>query len=510
MTKERIEFIVEEICRIEPSLAGRRAELIPLVARLVEARPEAEINPAFVAELRRRLLSRAPARNLPKFRQPFFFAHPSFALAGGLAALALIVGAPFLLERRGGEPSGPIAMIDPVGREAFGPLAGLGGPGESAGLPAGQAGASLRSQSGGGGDMAAPFGAGVPAFGGGGVGVDGVAKGGMTMPMIAPQEMVRIEYVYSGSLPELAESGLVYKRVNASHTRALSSLIDLDLDLADLASFANPTVTQFTMEDGGNPGYLIFVDLVRGSVSINTDWRDIAPMGMEKMMAPSAGARNISDASAIAIADAFLADHGINRSGFGEPFVVRAPEYRIMAEGAAAPTDLAMPISQYLTVRYPLLVGGLAVFEQHGEAAGLSVNIDTSRARVQDVYGLELQSYQSSAYPLLTDAAKILDLAKRGGGMYGPYPMPAMPVKEGEPYPAERVVTATLGEPQRALVRYWRARPDMKEADELLVPSLVFPVVEGSDPAGWWYVQQNVIVPLIPELVEQSIGEVRQ
>ena len=64
----------------------------------------------------------------------------------------------------------------------------------------------------------------------------------------------------------------------------------------------------------------------------------------------------------------------------------------------------------------------------------------------------------------------------------------------------------TLGSPTIALVKYFSYKDNKTE--ELLVPSLIFPVI-GQIKEPFYYYNQNVVIPLVSEVIQSFDSPVR-
>jgi hypothetical protein len=147
-------------------------------------------------------------------------------------------------------------------------------------------------------------------------------------------------------------------------------------------------------------------------------------------------------------------------------------------------------IPDTVSVVYPLKVQDKAVYDDGGNKAGLHVNVNIRLMRVAGIWDFNAQKYQSSAYAAETDVKKILGFAERGG-VYGYYDASTA-----------KIVDVELGTPEIAYLKYWNYRNGT--SDELLVPSLVFPIVKMPDDPNFY--RKSVIIPLAKELLDAQNG----
>ncbi len=510
--------LVAELISLAPELAGREQELREVVRALVALRPEARPDAAFVAELKQRLVGRIPAPAPRASSFTFAMLSPlkfTYAL-GGLAALAVvalvIVSTVVPLSPKLGRPS-PLGglHITRVGANAFGPIeagqtaaaTGLGGGGQVA----------MRSQAES--APAAPNAAPAPAS-------DTVATVGMAdapqadAKLIAPAgpdvtvpAYTTYHYSYVGDeLKDLPVSVEVLRRVKGITSASASALINsLKFGGMNLGSFGGSQLQQFTAAQDQEFGYSISVDLLEGAVNIFENWRrwpnpaaqcqDEACFKQYQMDFSAVPA----DADVIALADAFLNEHGISRADYGEPYV--QSDWRVQYEQTQDKSQAYVP--EVLTVLYPLVLEGRSVYEQYGGAPmGLGVNVNVRYGRVSGLWNLMTQNYEASAY----DAANSVDaiLAYLNSQNQG-YPMPLMyPVPEGQPSQPEQVEIG-LGTPTLGYMRYWQYQNN--ESKELLLPALVFPVQTAQ--TTYAYYPKQVVAPLVKEFLisDNSGGPIR-
>jgi hypothetical protein len=113
-------------------------------------------------------------------------------------------------------------------------------------------------------------------------------------------------------------------------------------------------------------------------------------------------------------------------------------------------------------------------------------------------------SYESSVYPALTDAAEILKLAEQGG-LYPDY----------QPENAEKTVVVKLGTPKFGLIKYWSYDNENGAGSELLAPAYIFAVTnldEISQTIPYFY-RESVVVPLTKDIasaIQPPIGVLRE
>lgn len=447
---KRIQSLLEEIYTIDPSLRSRQPELLQLLDRLIKAEPTAQLDPVFRAKLRQRILERMNNAPATAGFWTWFFGRP-WAAALPVAAAAVIAIAVWPLSSP--VSTDPQPAIVSRGAEAFGQLT------------AGQlvaVGAS-RSQSGGGSEDA-------------------------TTLSIAPERFsgTRYEYRFAGNVPGVdlpvlrRLAGLTSASLSGLTSPGLSNLINLD-------AFEKLEPQQLTLKENRATGYSVTLDFQNGVISMAQGWSELAVK--ETTLPPTSGSTDAvpSDQELIGLARDFLDRYGIARAGYGEP-IVRKDWMLWLAAGTEAERSMIAPSE--VTVVYPWRINGRTVYDESGYPYGLQVNISLATKSVTYLGNLSPQRYEASAYEIVTDAKPILEVASRGG-LYA-YQPPAEP--------GVTTVQLDLGQP---VIAYMLSRYQLDQQPvDYLVPALVFPV--GNPPAGQTRPTENVVVPLVQQLIDAS------
>ncbi len=457
MNKEQISKILEEIYAIDPSLRREEEKLVRIITELSARKPEVSIDPEFMESLRTRLS--AMARTAPVRRSHFF----GWQTAYGIAGLALIILVVFGLGRMPQKASlfnGEVKIV-PAAESAFGKLS----------IPPMFAGGK----------------------GGGGEGAGGSASAlSAGLPDTMPAGMVKFEFAYKGGDFELPGGNVpVYKRLTGSMggSEIMESLKGANLGLADLRSFSNTKLDNFTIyEDKGHEGYYISVNMKDESVSINDQWlfwrlyQNCGGKVCDKN--PITPSEIPSDSELANITDAFLAEHNIPRTGYGAPVVPRQWQKAYEASGDKA--HFALP--EVVDVIYPLLLNGRPAIDTQGDGwgLGLSVSVNVREKKVNAVYA-KTNVYQESGYPAQTDKDKILEFAKTGGliQQYAPANY--------------RTITLELGTPKQVQARIWTAKED-GQTEELIVSALEFPVLNADQGEARYFGRDNIVVPIVKDI----------
>lgn len=455
--------ILQDLYAVEPTLAQREAELVPIIQKLLATKPDAHLDPAFRENLRQQLVRRSAT----PFFTLFTMRKLSYALFGVLAVAVVGVGTYAYLNRSA--TNTPVATITSdaprisiTNRDAaaFGnftsnPLATQSArQGEALG-----SGGSTKTTT----DAAAPS------------------------SLIAPAVATVYEYMYKGDALTIPTAS-VLKRSNQFPSSTLDTVLkSANLGLIDLEKFSSLKVQQISLAEDRDQGYSVNVDLREGAISLYQNWERWAQPLRETIGNANTSATLTlpSDEQLIATANAFLDQYGIPRSAYGVPVV---PKYFLGYGETTA--SVRMDFVQSVQVVYPLVVDGKAVVSENGYPMGLTVDIDLTLNRVVSVNNLTGLSYEASAYPIITDTATVLDVVKRGG-MYG-----ATSTDQNAKKVQVEVGTPTLG--------LYASRYQIDQTNtEYLIPALVFPITKV--PQGEQLYRTAIVVPLVKDLLDQQV-----
>ncbi len=488
----QIKEILSDLYDLEPGLREHEQQLITIIRAIVASKPNPVIDQSFVKSLRDQLVPVTGhgfadikvENNKINFMKKF-----NFALGGLMVCLLLVAGAVYYTKNGNGlklaYDNNP--KIIQAGENAFGKLSDVSEVNTQATGIGGGMGGSLattseidnsRPQSGG---------------GGGGVGID---------KMIAPfppYDYQTYRYVYKGEELDLSEAKReVLKRLKGDAVSVdLGNLLgSLNLGLVDLGKFSNLRLQSASFIQPGAKGYNIYVSVDESNISINGMWPQ--PLTMESDQSklcidgPGCGYNPVklseipADEELISIANSFVAEYAIPVQAYGTPEVQN--DWRIYYEAAQDKNNYYLP--EVLNVVYPLMINGQFVYDEGGNKTGLNVGVNVRNKKVTSVWDLSLQNYQSSMYDSETDSARILKIAEKGG-MYG-YVDPN----------AKTVVDIELGTPKLEFVKMWNYKNFQSE--ELLIPSLIFPITNQPESSPNYYYRKSVVVPLIKEILDRD------
>ncbi len=489
-----IQKILEDLYTIEPELKKDELKLIQVISKLVSAKPNPQLDPAFVARLKQQLIKPYQAQvsedesrwSILSIINTITMKKVNYAIGLVVVVLVAVAGAVYL---DGAQKQNKVSYngglkITAVAEQAFGDLDKVSE-------------ASATGQ-GGGNNSAAPLAADTSRSSAEtlsiapGTGMGGDAK------MFAPYEYNVYRYVYKGDDLILEEPKLeVLKRLKGEEISGdIGGLMgSLNFGLVDIGSFSNLRLQSANFAQPGVDGYNIYVSVDEGMISINGAWPQYPMETMSSIKAPYEMPRITEDQipddnELIAIANQFVNDHQIPTQAYGMPEVQN--DWRRMYELASDKSIFYFP--DMMNVVYPLKINDQFVYDESGNKTGLNLGISLRNKKVVSVYDLSVQSYQSSMYDAETDVSRIIKVAERGG-VYGYLPTDSN----------AKIVDVELGAPKLEFVKMWNYVNNKSE--ELLIPSLIFPVLDA--PTNEQYFRKSVVVPLIKEILNRGDEQFR-
>lgn len=497
MNNEDVKKILADLYAVDPALRSREKELVAIVHAMA-VKPEAHYDPAFAANLRARVLTEL-ARGGATGRGSFasFFAARSFRYAAlGVAAVA-VAAVSFAAFGPSSKHNGSVALnsgnvsITSVGADAFGPLQSLAGGSAASG-------------------SSSPA---VPAANAPTAGPMNAAAAGVAVMPARPFGLATVHYDYTGDPITQSEAQLdVLKKVVAplSASQATAALEQSGFGPIDLSTFGGLSMSNVTLDQNQDFGYEISLDLANGTISINENYSEWPQESATTT--PLTASDMPSDSAVITIADQFLAAHDISTANYGAPTVTQSsigfavPAASAGASAVSGGAASAMPMIPYYPdaeqVLYPFMVNGMPVYDTNGTAIGLTVAVNVRYGRVESVYGLQTENYQSSAYDAITDTSTILSMAENPEVYPVIYGAVSGGGTSGDSAGNAAVTTYNLGTPTMAYEDMYQTDSN-GQSSEFLVPAFAFPVVgsaSGAAPA------QNIMVPLVKDFEQQSQG----
>jgi hypothetical protein len=484
--------ILEELYALDPSLRQHEPRLKELIAQLRAKRPDATPDPQFLRELRVLLLDRAADLSAPRssFFTPLSMSRFTYAVTGAILGV-LVAGPTAYYLFNGGQPSFTSTGLEsdgdlfsysvaPTDGRAFGDLS--------------QAQPQQAGGRGGGGAENMAMDAARPQSGGGG-GVDAKLA-------IYPPVAYEYRYTMSGALPSLpGETVDVLKRQKGTKSVPLSAIASrFQTPFMDLETFDDAIVDSVTFVQNEQKGYMVSISAREGTLSVSQNWEKWPQYGQEcrdeacwrrYRLTPN---DLLPDAEVIRIAKAFADAHGIDLSRTGEPEV--DSQWRVEYERMQDKSQAWVPDVQ--RVVFPFLVEGKPVYEEGGQKSGVSIGVHVREKLVSDVWGVMDHTYLSSAYPAVKDEQAIRDYVNATDRIFID---PAAMERDGV---ERKTVTVRLGAPELAYAKYFLYDNPNRVGEEVVVPSLVFPVENVEGDVSFW--RKNIVVPLADDLLKQRLS----
>lgn len=465
--------ILRELYEIDPGFKEHEESLITLITELMRHKPDTRVDASFARELKDRLLT----HEIMPMKQTFLSGPNKwlFMLGGAVAVLVLVPVAILFTTTQSPQQVASNLTITRLASRAFGELALVpGGAGAQMELSREEISALDSTTS----TSPRPF--------SGGGGVAGVAEDAkMILP---PMPYVITEFRYDGEISLDGVDPTVYKRAkNMPTPRSVAQALQQNaLGLVDARNFGG--VTSFILTDGQQEGYTLYVDYRDASASISLDWANWVFDEANQVTLQNFP----SDDRIIAVAQDFARRYGIDTSLYGEPIVDRSWQKGI--EPLVARGEYAY-VPQEVSVRYPLIINGMRVYEQWGGEYGITINVNVQKMKATGAYNLIVPSFEASEYALVQDLQKVRDTLKRGGNAYIYYVDPQATVE-----------TLSVADPEVILMQYstW----DTAGADMLFVPALKFEVT-GTPTNPEVYAPRHVIVPLIQDVYDRAGDDIR-
>lgn len=325
----------------------------------------------------------------------------------------------------------------------------------------------------------------------GSAGVSGKMAATDARMMMPPYEQKIYKYVYSGSgftIQDAQMSVFQKKKNSMTADEAQGFLKNFKISSINLSNFSALKLNSVSLAEDREYGLGLTVDFLEGNLSISKNWTKWPQETCKDGVCPTTRLEDVlSDEKSLEVAKKFFQDYQINLSSYGQPYVNNdwKKEYAKVSDKSLA------WIPNSVTVIYPLQIENKTVYEEYGQAKGITVTIDVKTGRVTDVYGMEKLDFDASNYATETDTAKILEVAQNGGRSWNfgtmPYPQPDNT--------NTKTIDVRLGEPEMTYVHLSDYQDGVSK--EYLVPALMFPVLD--QPKEGEYFQSQVIVPVIQE-----------
>jgi hypothetical protein len=472
-----VNTLLEELYALEPSLRTKETAVRGLLEAMIASEPHIEIDETFRAELRAKIM-----QEVRDNRKPSWNWWPMMSVA----CFCLVVGVWFSLGRDVVNPTPlnptPLVFentIQNVENNAF-DIVNTSWP-----KPV------TRPQSGGGGG-----GGSMPAM------AETTRLGNseaISSKMMAPDTMIYppidfpvYTYSYKGDI-QLPETSLpVYKKSNVSlgSDEASRLLWNLSLRGVNMSAFENLGITNLTLTEDTAYGYMVNLDFASGNISMYQNYQKWPQPVCDNTgcttLPPLTEADIPSDESIVAVAEAFIAKYGIDKSVYGTPKIDNS--WKIWyARSAEMGSEQMVP--EVYTITYPILMDGKPVYQEGGMYRGLTLNYDVRSKRISNMYGIEKTKLEKSNYDTIQDTKLINDMIKSGGRYI---------TTEGGIPPERKVVDVELSEPSMGYVHLFGEWKN-GTSQEYFVPAYIFAV---ENPPKEGFSQNTIIVPLVKEFTQ--------
>jgi len=296
---------------------------------------------------------------------------------------------------------------------------------------------------------------------------------GEIMGVVSP-EMVNYNFIYAGDDFSLDSGQITAYRVlkgDFLNKELLNVASNLDLSVLNLNKFQNIKIGNIEISEDRDFGYSVYIYPRQNSLSINANWEK-----WPRREESDTPAEMLADEELLSVADKFLAEYGINTDMYEKGEIIN------YAGGV---------LSENASIVYPLKIDDQIIYDQAGNKYGMNVSVSLRHKRVVSVYGIVTNTIESSKYAKETNKDKVIAFAE-DGGLFKNYTYPN----------AVRTLDLELGTPEVILVTIWQRSENKMDTAEILVPSLVFPVITEMSEQTYFY-RTNVVVPLIGELLDQ-------
>lgn len=481
--------ILAELYALDASLQQHEPELQKIVTELLALAPDPQINEDFVRDLRLRL--QAKAEILTPSPRPRW----SWAVWGG-ATLTMIVSLSVVTyywphQLKVNQPG----IVD-LGRNGFGPLmaqTGLTNSSPALGLER-SVGSVSREETLEAGSTASPIN-------------DYSASDSLAIPPaptastkravdsaqsvepMPPLKGLAYQYKYDGPL------NLPSGEVKVFRTR-VNNLPFTDQELLkNFTGFSNLLAGNellwqgVTLTDNNPFGYSYYLDNTNGnrSLSIYKNWEKWPDPYRECQNADASCYENKrlsskdlpADAQLIALANSFAQEHGIDLSAYAAPVIDKSWQKYATNSETIVPEEIR--------VIYPLFIDGQPVYEEFGDQAGLTINVDLRQNKVSGLNYTDTRYWEQASYAV-ADEQTIRRVLAQGGR--------ALPYGGDNSTPTEIAVEA----PQNIMTVVWYSPDNTQPAKRLYVPALLFKVKHSSEDA----VADQIIVPMVREILENN------
>ena len=302
--------------------------------------------------------------------------------------------------------------------------------------------------------------------------------------MIAPDFMVNYKYIYKWKSLQISEKNMdvFRKTVKPFNSAEVSNFLkSFDFWNVNLWKFQNLSLNNLNMSENRDFWLQITIDTENWIFSASKNYKKWPVNNCLDDACFRANKIKISDIpednKLIEVSDNFIKKYEINVTNFWKPIVDNS--WRENYNKTQDKDNYYIP--ETMQVIYPLLINWKNVFEQFWQQKWLTIWVDIKSLNVSDVYWIEKLNLESSSYEIENNFDNILKIAEKWWNNQTYLLENSQNTKE---------IELNLGEPSLEYVHIYEYKNSI--SNEYYVPAYIFPVTSKSDSPA--YFQNKIIV----------------
>ncbi len=327
------------------------------------------------------------------------------------------------------------------------------------------------------------------------------------------------------SLPEIPANMYVYKNQNTDIKTNSSNLSDiLKTDIIDFSKLDNLGLSYLSIYEDQKDGYQLDVSLAEWSINIYRNyrkWQEVDYSNQKQLSLNDIP----SDDKVIWIVDDFTKKYSINLDSYSKPVVNNS--WKKYYEMSTDKQNYYIP--DVVSVIYQFNVDGIWVYESYGNPIWLETTVNVRDMKVNSLWPIQKMDLKWSKYDLMTSSWEILDIAKKwqNNNVYmdatvkneawvrewssgsewtvatwatldAPSSMPAQAPVEPEE------INVEIWNPQIVYLRQYIYNEQTQTSEQYFVPGMRFDVLTPSDDAKMIYPGETVTVPLVKDFLNTN------
>lgn len=336
-------------------------------------------------------------------------------------------------------------------------------------------------------------------------------------------------YVYNlkswESIPKIPSNMYVYKNKNTDIKTNSSNLSNiLKTDIIDFSKLNNLWLSYLSIYEDEKNWYQLDVSLIEGSINIYRNYRkwDELDYANQKQLTIN----DIpSDDKVIKIVNDFTKKYSINLDSYSKPVVNNS--WKKYYEMSTDKQNYYIP--DVVSVIYQFNVDGIWVYESYGNPIWLETTVNVRDMKVNSLWPIQKMDLKWSKYDLITSSWEILDIAKKwqNNNVYmdatvkneawvsewssgsewivvtwatldAPSSMPAQAPVEPEE------INVEIWNPQIVYLRQYIYNEQTQTSEQYFVPGMKFDVLTPSDDTKMIYPGETVTVPLVKDFLNTN------